>query len=197
MGIDATFERITNAALTLLLQRGVRRTTLADVAYEAGVTRVTIYRYCKDKRGMVRAACMRIAAIFQKAATGGVIDIDLRLSQLGKDLSELPKGNLLARFEEIGQLYPEVYEEFRAARHGAIDQLFRQTLSAATQERTLREEINLDVLKVLFWAAVMGLVENSALISSNISLAEIFATVTEVFQHGVLKAGTAGEGYVP
>jgi hypothetical protein len=140
---------------------------------------------------------MRIAAIFQIAATGGVIDIDLRLSQLGKDLSELPKGNLLARFEEIGQLYPEVYEEFRAARHGAIDQLFRQTLSAATQERTLREEINLDVLKVLFWAAVMGLVENSALISSNISLAEIFATVTEVFQHGVLKAGTAGEGYVP
>jgi hypothetical protein len=43
---------------------------------------------------------------------------------------------------------------------------------------------------------VVGLIENPALVSSNVSLAEVFATVTTVFRHGILKdsAGATDHG---
>ena len=200
MQADTTAERIVLAALGLILQQGVKRTSLADVAFHAGVTRITVYRYYGDKKGLVRAVCMRIAAIFRAAAEGGpaesIRDMDQRLNRLGTQLSSLPKGDLLARLEEINRQYPDVYEEFRATRQTAVDAIFQQAVAAATREGTLREGLNPEVLKVIFWAAVVGLFENPTLISSNIPLAEIFATVTEVFRHGILKdsAGAADHG---
>jgi hypothetical protein len=58
----------------------------------------------------------------------------------------------------------------------------------------LRQEINPEILKAVFWASAVGLIENPTLISSNVSLAEIFTTVSEVFRHGILKEkSTEGE----
>ncbi len=194
---DTTFERITSAALGLMLSSGVRKTDLAGVADRAGVTRVTVYRYCGDKKGLVRAVCLRLAAIFQKAAeeppADSVRDIELRLNQLGEELEAIPPGDLLARLEEIHRLYPDVYEEFQAIRQAAVDSIFQQALAAATRERSLREGLNLEVLKAIFWASVVGLLENPTLTASNISLAEVFATVTEVFRHGILKSLPGGD----
>lgn len=196
MALDNTHERIVTAAIRLILARGVKKTNLADIAEEAGVTRVTVYRYCGDKKGLLRGICQRIAAIFQKAAEGNasdsVRDVDLRLNNLGKELSMLPQGDLLTRLDEINRLHPDVYEEFRAARQDAVDRLFQQALMAATQERALRDGLNQQVLKAIFLAAVMGLIENPAIISSNVSLTEVFATVTEVFRHGILKDSDEG-----
>jgi hypothetical protein len=109
------------------------------------------------------------------------------LNSLGRELALLPKEHLLARFEEIKRLYPDAYEEFRVAQREAIDQIFYQVLAAATREQSLRIGINSEVLKTIFWASTVGLIEAPSLISSNVSLAEIFTTVSEVFRHGILK----------
>lgn len=195
METDSTSERIVTGALTAFLRQGVRRTSLAEVAFEAGVTRVTVYRYFGDKERLVRAVCMRITAAFARAAAGkadeSTREIDARLSRLGMELDALPKGDLLPRLEEIRRLYPAVYEEFRAVRQASVDAIFRQALAAATRDATLRDDLNQEVLKAIFWASVVGLLENPALISSNVPLAEIVATVTEVFRHGILKTEEA------
>ncbi len=196
MQTDVTLERIVQAALAIFLRQGVKKTSLAEVAFQAGVTRVTVYRYYGDKKGLVQAVCSRIAAVFRRAAeegrAGSIRDIDARLNCLGLELSALPKGNLLARLDEISRLYPDVYEEFRAAKQAAIDALFEQALAAAQRDGSLRGGLNMEVVKAIFWNAVVGLIENPALITSNVPLPEIFATVTEVFRHGILK-NTAGE----
>jgi AcrR family transcriptional regulator len=191
MALEKTYERIVSVATEVILTQGGARMSLADVAYRAGITRVTVYRYFGNRRGLIRAVCQRIASIFQRAADGGpqdsMNDVNLRLNRLGRELSELPAGNLLARLEEISRLYPDDYREFRTARQEAVDRLFQQALAAATREHTLREGLNLQVLKAVFCSAVVGLIENPALVSSQISLAEVFSTVTEVFRHGILK----------
>jgi AcrR family transcriptional regulator len=190
--------RIVLAALTVFLRQGVRGTSLNEVAFEAGVTRVTVYRYFGDKARLVRAVCMRIASAFERAAAGSpddtIGDLDARLNGLGLELNGLPKGNLLSRLDEISRLYPAVYEEFRAARQRSIDAIFRQALAVAGREAAIREGLNHEVLKAIFWASVVGLIENPALISSNVPLAEVFATVTEVFRHGILKMGGSHGG---
>jgi AcrR family transcriptional regulator len=193
MQVENTTDRIVLAALELLIARGVKGTNLTDVALHAGVTRITVYRHFGDKKGLLRGVCMKIASVFEKAAQGGpansVKEVDARLNALGLELSALPQGNLLARLEEIKCRYPDVHEQFRAARQEAIDAIFRQAVAAATHDGALSEEVNLEVLKVIFWAATVGLIENPALVSSNVSLADVFATVMGLFRHGILKNG--------
>ena len=191
MPVIQTSDRIANVATRLLLTRGVRDMSLTDVAFDAGVTRVTVHRYCRDKKGLVRLVLQRVAGMFQKAAVEEKPDsieaIDGRLHVLGQELALLPNEHFLARFDEIKRLYPDVYEEFRAAEREAINRIFDQVLAVVTKQQSLRAGINLEVLKTIFWASTVGLLEVPSLISSNVSLAEIFTTVSEVFRHGILK----------
>jgi AcrR family transcriptional regulator len=52
-------ERLLDAATTLLVRWGYRKTTLDDVAREAGVGKGTIYLHWKDKSDLFRAAISR------------------------------------------------------------------------------------------------------------------------------------------
>ena len=191
MASDNTSGRILLSALECFLRQGVRKTNLTEVAFEAGVTRVTVYRCFGDKEGLVRAVCLQLAGLFRQAAEtapdDSVLSVDQRLTRLGEELGQLPSGNLLARLEEIRRLYPNVYEEFRRVRQSAIDAIFEHALAVARREGVLREGLNPEVLRIIFWTSVVGLIENPALITSNVALAEICTTVTEVFRHGILK----------
>jgi AcrR family transcriptional regulator len=191
MTTDTTAERIVLAAIKILLKQGMKRSSLADVAHEAGVTRVTIYRYYDDKQGLIDAVCRRLADIFRRAAQGNpddsIVDIDVRLQRLAEELSGLPPGNLLALFDEIRRVYPRSYEEFRTARDSALDQLFEQAIVVASRERVVREGVNLQVVKGMFRALMMGFFDSPALIAANVPYAEICETVTKVLRHGVLK----------
>jgi AcrR family transcriptional regulator len=191
MELDTTLDRIVYAALALYNKQGVRKTSLEDVATKAGITRITIYRHFGSKKLLVRAVCMKIAGFFQREAVPGpaqsMRDFDERLGRLGLSLFNLPSGDLLGWMEEVSRIYPDVYLEFRHARKTAIDSIFQQALETAAREGTLRENLNRDVLKAIFWAGVVGLLENPALISSHVPLAEIFSTVTDVFRFGILK----------
>ena len=55
---DARSQRILSAAATLLLRWGYRKTTIDDVAREAGVSKGTIYLHWKDKNDLFRAAIL-------------------------------------------------------------------------------------------------------------------------------------------
>jgi AcrR family transcriptional regulator len=194
MNTDTTFNRILNAAIEIFLKQGVRQTNLTEVAHAAGVTRVTVYRYFSDKKGLVEAVCITIAAVFQRAIESAPVqslhELDERVNRLGQELSALPQGNLLAMLEEISRIYPDVYEDYQIRRQNAVDSLFQMAVETAAQEGLLREGLNLDVLKAIFWSSVVGLVENPALVSSNVPLSEIYSTVSVVFRYGFLKSET-------
>jgi AcrR family transcriptional regulator len=196
MGLDSTSDRIVSVATAIMLADGVKKMSLADVAFKSGVTRVTVYRYFHDKQGVIRAVCLHIAGYFQKAAEAAspqdsMQDIEFRLNRLGEDLRAMPPGNLLARINEIGRLYPEVHWEFHAARQEAIDKMFEQQIAAAEREQSLHPGLNLQVVRAIFDASVIGLLENPALISSNVTLSELFATVTQVFRYGIVRVKEA------
>ncbi|MHB8897105.1 MAG: TetR/AcrR family transcriptional regulator [Thermoguttaceae bacterium] len=190
MSTDLTSDRILAAALELFARQGVKKTDLAAVAHQAGVTRVTVYRYFGDKEGLVRAVCGLIAGAFERAAAGGppasVQELDERLMRLADELGDLPQGQWLVRLEEISRLYPAVYAEFRAAREAAVDRLLQQSLEAARRDGALRGDLHPEVLRAVFYASVIGLIENPAVITANVSLREVLTTVCEVFRHGVL-----------
>ncbi len=143
---DTTSERIATAALQLIAQQGVKKTDLDAVAHQAGVTRVTVYRYFGDKQGLIRAACLRIADVLSRGrrtvSPDSVRDMDERLVQLAAELQALAAGQLLVRLDEINRLYPAVYAEFRAVREAAVDRLLQQILEAARRDGVLRDDLH-------------------------------------------------------
>lgn len=189
-------ERILQAAVRLFLEQSVRKTSAEEVAFQAGVTRVTVYRYFTDKEGLVRAVCQRIGAVFRRAAEGsrgGAIDeIVACLKRLGRELSELGSGNMFALLDEVHRLYPDAYEEFRQTREAAIDTILDQALEAAKRDGSLRKGLNQEVVRAIFVSGVVRLIETPSLISANVPPEDIVSTVTMIFQHGILREKTAG-----
>lgn len=56
---DATYERILNAGLAQFSEFGLRRTTMEDVAKQAGIGRATAYRRFGDKHQLIQAVILR------------------------------------------------------------------------------------------------------------------------------------------
>ena len=67
-------ERILDAAATLLVRWGYRKTTIDDVAREAGVGKGTIYLHWKDKNELFRAAIMRANQLLGKDIMNRIAD---------------------------------------------------------------------------------------------------------------------------
>lgn len=57
-------ERLLDAAQKLLGERGIRATTMAQVAESAGVSRAWLYRHFPDKRALVGAVIVRLTGDF-------------------------------------------------------------------------------------------------------------------------------------
>jgi TetR/AcrR family acrAB operon transcriptional repressor len=68
---QVTRERLLDAAETVFRQRGVTRTSLAEIAAAAGVTRGAVYWHFKDKAALFHAMCDRatlpLDALFERA----------------------------------------------------------------------------------------------------------------------------------
>ena len=83
-------ERLLDAAATLLVRWGYRKTTIDDVAREAGVGKGTIYLHWKDKNALFRAAIWREQQRFNE--------------ELQRRINADPEGGLLHRITTHGML---------------------------------------------------------------------------------------------
>jgi AcrR family transcriptional regulator len=83
-------ERILDAATTLLVRWGYRKTTIDDVAREAGVGKGTIYLHWKDKNELFRAAIWREQQRYSE--------------ELQRRIATDPQGGLLHRITVHGML---------------------------------------------------------------------------------------------
>ncbi len=81
-----TRERLLDAAETIFRERGVTRTTLAEVATAAGVTRGAVYWHFKDKADLFQAMCARatmpLDAMFERVGASVLDDPMATLRQL-------------------------------------------------------------------------------------------------------------------
>jgi AcrR family transcriptional regulator len=92
----STRERLLDATEACLRRDGIRRTTVAQVAEEAGISRAWLYRHYPDKASLVGAAIVRLdeaywaAAHTEVAAEPGLTARVVRAVQLGRALQPRP-----------------------------------------------------------------------------------------------------------
>ncbi|WP_019929109.1 TetR/AcrR family transcriptional regulator [Nocardia sp. BMG111209] len=75
-------DRLVTAAQTLLARKGIRATTVSEVAEEAGVSRAWLYRHFPDKPTLLGAAIVRLADRMSADARAELDAIDTFAGQL-------------------------------------------------------------------------------------------------------------------
>ncbi len=102
-GKAATQQRILVAAATLFVERGYDRTTIAEVADQAGVSRATVFWHFSDKAGLFRESFSFLVRPFRDS--------------LERDLGDIPPEKRL--LEQIGS-YQNMVREYEQSIHGFL-----------------------------------------------------------------------------
>ncbi len=190
MTIETTEQKILISALELFLNQGIKKTNLDEVAFRAGVTRITVYRYFSDKKWLVRAALMHIPAVLDetrsKLASDPAQNVEAVLDMIGAQFAAIPAGDLPALLDELQRVYPDVWTEVHKARLKGIKGVFDQLFTLAESQGLLRPGLNRAVVQAYFMSAVVNVLENPSMISLGLSTAKIFQTVKAIFLHGIL-----------
>jgi AcrR family transcriptional regulator len=96
-------DRILDAAESCLARDGIRRTTVAAVAAEAGISRAYVYRFFPDKPTLVSAALIRRDEAFWS-------DADQRVSAAPTLAEMVAEAVLLSRVAPVGPLAMQLAE---------------------------------------------------------------------------------------
>src|SRR5215470_8411241 len=162
-------ERILDAAASLLVRWGYRKTTIDDVASEAGVGKGTIYLHWKDKNDLFRAAIWREQQRYSE--------------EMQRRIAADPEGGLLHRITVHGMLAalsnPLMAAIFRGNSDifngflGAYDQNFVNQLLGDTDSYIvelqhaglIRTDIPAPVITYLLTALKFGIINSPDLIS--------------------------------
>jgi AcrR family transcriptional regulator len=189
---NPTREKILLSALALFSERGINRTTMSDVAYAAGVTRVTVYRYFAEKKELVRAAYLRVEQIFQDGLAelegNPQADWESILNQIGERLSALPPGNAFARFDEVKRLYPDVYRSIQDVRVATLDGIFEHISAMAKRQGLLRPGLNRSLVQAVYWELVVNFFDNPRFKEFGLSDVELYRAMTDILLYGVLRS---------
>jgi len=189
---DQTREKILLSALALFSERGIRQTSVNEIAYRAGITRVTVYRHFPDKKELVLAAFLRVEQAFEKGLAelkqNPHADLETVLDQIGQGLSTLPPGDVFARTDELKRLYPDAYNSVQEVRVATLNGLSEHFSAMAKRQGLLRPGLNRAIVQAVFWELTINLFDNPRFKSVGLSDAELYHAITDLLLHGILKS---------
>jgi AcrR family transcriptional regulator len=188
---EDTKEKIVLCARSLFLERGIKKTSVEDVARAAGITRITVYRHFKDKKELVRESFLRVERVFLE----GLAELkrnpgsgwESALDRIGEKLSALPHGNVSALSDELKRLYPDVSASIQEVRVSTLNGMFDQLSRLAKRQGLLRQGLNRQIVQAVFWELVINFFDNPRFKVAGLSDAELYNTMKNILLYGILK----------
>jgi AcrR family transcriptional regulator len=188
---EDTRSRIMTAALKRYLLYGIKKTSMEDVAAEAGLTRVTIYRYFPDKKGLVQAAFMHLVDVLRQVQLEMLdnpeMDMESVLDRMGEIFADLPRGDMHLVQHELSRLYPDVWRSFLRLRSEVMDSIFEPLFAKAERRGLLRPGINRAVMQAYLLNAYMDTLQEPAVFHLKTSQEEILQTIKTIYLNGSLR----------
>ena len=123
-----------------VLMMGVRRTTLTDVAREAGVSRMTLYRRFPDVRSLVAALMTReFGALLGEVGPGGTARARLVSGAVGTVRRLLANPLMAAVLDRDAELLLPYIVERLGATQRIAEQFLRVELAAGHEDGSVRD----------------------------------------------------------
>lgn len=162
MAAVKTDERIIDAAVACFARKGVPGTTLEDVAAEAGVSRMTVYRHFRSRDGLMVEV---LSTTWQRLA----VDLLGRLAPIedfGEQVETALAFIMIAFRTDPGLAWVIRGESIEAAAHGedpsiphvrTIAETVRPFFASAQERGLLREGVDLDELMVFVMRVALSM----------------------------------------
>lgn len=189
---------ILDTAEHVFREKGVSKTSLADIAQAAGVTRGAIYWHFKNKADLFEAMCDRVAMPLE-VLLAGVADVQLddplgKLREVTVEIMRQAETDerrrrvfdiLSFKCEFVDELATVMGRRLECRRNGIgiIEQNFR----IAIQRGQLPETLDIRRAAIGFFAFVDGLIYNWGLAAGSYSLADEAGAFVDLFLNGLRK----------
>jgi TetR/AcrR family transcriptional regulator, mexCD-oprJ operon repressor len=173
---DRTATAILDAAAHALSEHG-GRTSMADVAAAAGVSRATLYRYYPDRDALLDAL-----------ASQALADAAARLADAGLERAPVEQAieRIVRALTAVGDRYAALVREQVEGDPGEIERLIaapmRAVFARGIESGVLRQDLAADVLLELFGGALVAALKLTQ--HGQLGLEEATAAAASVFLNG-------------
>jgi AcrR family transcriptional regulator len=142
---QSAHDAILKSALRLVTKRGFRAVTVNEIAADAGVGKMTIYRHWPNKAAVVMDALLElISPQTEFPPAGSALESLRKQLDLQEAFLRSSRGNLIRSLVAETQSDPELAAAFRDRWLRPRRELVRQNFKAAILEGSLRGDINID-----------------------------------------------------
>jgi AcrR family transcriptional regulator len=152
---EAAHEAILNAALRLVTKHGFRAVTVNEIASEAGVGKMTLYRHWPNKAAVVMDSLLALLGeetAFPEAGTA--LESLRRQLDLQAAFFRSLRGNLIRSLVAESQSDPELAEAFRERWLNPRREGVRQAMRKAMLEGSIRRDVDIDTAIDLLYGAI-------------------------------------------
>ncbi|WP_248512591.1 TetR/AcrR family transcriptional regulator [Sporosarcina sp. NCCP-2222] len=191
LSTKSTTERILDAAIELVSEKGYAAATTKSIAELAGVNEVTIFRHFGNKRGILKA-------IIEKFSYGPILQKTIQLEvsyELQDDLLLFSKEYLrymlsikdfvLIGFREAGS-FPEIDEEIANVPRAIKEELMKYFTEMQRRGKII--DMDVEPISMSFIAINFGHFISAARLGNNVTaidLAELLQTSVTIFSRGI------------
>jgi AcrR family transcriptional regulator len=144
---DQKQQRIVEASAALLLRQGIRKTNMEDIAANACVSKVTVYKYFGDRDGVLNAVCFRLIDCCLQALTDQIeasTDTVTRMMGFINVLSGFIRSGEQVLCSELGKassVSAKHYRVFEEKTKDMIYSLIREGKGAHLIDESLSDEV--------------------------------------------------------
>ncbi|MEN6474166.1 MAG: TetR/AcrR family transcriptional regulator [Syntrophaceae bacterium] len=156
-------QELLKTASEVILEYGIQKTTLDDIARRAGMAKTSLYYYFKEKDEIIRAIVRNVmedllASMRQAAAAGDTSEaklcglIEARYRYIATASSRATK-EILQEFRSFSGLYARDLEYYQQAQKGLIEDIFRQGIGRGE----LKPVKNIELLALIIFSSMIGI----------------------------------------
>jgi AcrR family transcriptional regulator len=152
---EAAHEAILKAALRLVTRRGFRAVTVNEIAAEAGVGKMTLYRHWPNKSAVIMDALLALIGdetAFPEA--GNALQSLRHQLDLQAAFFRSPRGNLIRSLVSEAQSDPELATAFRERWLMPRRQGVQKAMRQAVLEGSLRADFDIDTAIDLLYGSI-------------------------------------------
>lgn len=181
-------KQIVDTAQELFFRFGLNKVTIEEVCKKSSVSKMTFYKYYKNKNELIEYILMRLVAEGQEAYTQ-IMQSDMVFEEKIQAVVEMKVGLTQKVSQEfIQELYSREGTNIPKVFENAIQdsyRSFRNDLEKAKADGQLRADVNIDL--VMYWLQAMRkMLEDKQVISFFSSSEDLTKELNKMFFYGIM-----------
>jgi len=160
---DERWQQLLKAATDVLMEYGIQKTTLDDIARRAGMAKTSLYYYFKEKDEIIRAIIRNdmeelMALLRQTVEAGNTSEeklcglIEARYRYIASASSRATK-EVIQEFRNLSSIYAKELEHYQKAQQDLIQDIFRQGIARGE----LKPVEDIGLLALIIFSSMIGI----------------------------------------